>query len=205
MLSVDLRHDFERFHESLREQLDINEVKRLYDEMESEARTLENKEKMSRDKRILMYSLRARYWGQFRHVVASWPGNEALSQDTIAQGITNFHDKHHELFGYSNKDYPVEILGFGLTMIGKLPAPTLPELNKGVKEAPTEASKGIRDVYFEETNGFVKARIYDGDKLLCGNQLQGPCIVEHPETTVVVPPDFKIVVDQYGNYRYPSE
>jgi N-methylhydantoinase A len=204
MLSVDLRHDFERFHESFSERLDINDVKRLYDEMENEAHLLEVKERISEDQRVLTRSLRARYWGQFRHVVASWPGGKDIFKDAIAQGVTNFHNKHQELFGYSDPNYPVEILGFGLTMIGKLPAPTLPRLNEGEKEAPSESLKGLRDVYFEETR-FVKTKVYDGDKLLCGNRLQGPCVVEHRETTVVVPPKFEVVVDQYGNYLYPPE
>jgi N-methylhydantoinase A len=200
MLNMDLRHDFERFYRSLKEKLDIEEVKRLYKEMEQEAHLLEEKEHIPEKERMLTRSIRARYYGQYRDVVATWPA-EPITKETIAQAIANFHDRHKVLFGYSNPDYPVEILGFGLTMIGKLPAPILPELN-GTRG---EGLKGRRDVYFDETTGFVQTEVYDGDKLAYKSKLRGPCIVEHKETTVLIPPGFEVVVDRYGNYKYSVE
>ena len=38
------------------------------------------------------------------------------------------------------------------------------------------------------------------EKLLQGNVLEGPCIVEERMTNVVIPPGFKMRVDEYGNY-----
>jgi N-methylhydantoinase A len=90
-------------------------------------------------------------------------------------------------------------MGFGLSAIGKMPGLELKEIQRG-SEDPSSALKGERDAYFEESNGFVKTRVYDGDKLLCGNVLEGPCIVEERMTTVVIPPKFNMRVDEYGNY-----
>jgi len=60
--------------------------------------------------------------------------------------------------------------------------------------------KEERNAYFEESNGFAKTRVYDGDKLACGNVLKGPCIVEERMTTIVIPPGSQLHVDEYGNY-----
>jgi N-methylhydantoinase A/oxoprolinase/acetone carboxylase beta subunit len=60
--------------------------------------------------------------------------------------------------------------------------------------------KGERDAYFEETNGFTKTTVYDGDKLIHGNILEGPCIVEEKMTTIVIPPGNRMRVGEYGDY-----
>ena len=72
-------------------------------------------------------------------------------------------------------------------------------LESGNKD-PSQALKGERDAYFEESKGFTKTKVYDGDKLLAGNVLEGPCIVEERMTNGVIPPTFKMLVDEYGNY-----
>jgi N-methylhydantoinase A len=85
------------------------------------------------------------------------------------------------------------------TAIGKVSAPKLHSLEKG-GEDPSGALKGKREAYFEESKGFMEATIYDGDKLMHGNILEGPCIIEETMTTVVIPPGYKMRVGEYGDY-----
>jgi len=93
----------------------------------------------------------------------------------------------------------MEIMSFGLTAIGKLPPIALQKITKGDKE-PAQALKGIRKAYFEESSGYTETKIYDGDKMLAGNILEGPCVVEERMTNVVIPPGYRMLVDEYGNY-----
>jgi len=88
---------------------------------------------------------------------------------------------------------------FGLTAIGKMPGVSLKKIKRGTADA-SAALKGKRNAYFEESGGYTPTRLYDGDKLLAGNVLEGPCIVEEKMTTVVIPPGFRMRVDAYGNY-----
>ena len=142
--------------------------------------------------------MQLRYFGQFREVEVPWPGGP-ITDDAISEGLKAFHRKHGDVYGYSDENYPIEFMGFGLSAIGKMPLVELKEIEHGSKD-PSSALKGERDAYFEESHGFVKTRVYDGDKLLCGNVLEGPCIVEERMTTVVVPPQNKVRIDEYGNY-----
>jgi len=41
--------------------------------------------------------------------------------------------------------------------------------------------------------------VYLGDRLMPGDTLAGPAIIEESITTVVIPPSFKCTVDDYGN------
>jgi N-methylhydantoinase A/oxoprolinase/acetone carboxylase beta subunit len=60
--------------------------------------------------------------------------------------------------------------------------------------------KGERRAYFEELEDYTPTKIYDGDKLLAGNCVEGPGIVEEKMTTVVIPPGFSLRIDACGNY-----
>jgi N-methylhydantoinase A len=90
-------------------------------------------------------------------------------------------------------------MNFKLSAIGTIPSIVLKRIKQGSRDA-SGALKNEREAFFEETGGLVKTRVYDGERLLSGNVLQGPCIVEERTTTIVIPPGFKMMVDEYGNY-----
>jgi N-methylhydantoinase A len=198
MLGVDLIHDFARFYHASIDELDLGHVKRLYEEMDKESLEVLAKEGIPENQRILERRMRLRYWGQFRDVEVSWPSGP-ITLDSIKNGIANFQQRHKELYGFSDEKYPVEFFGFSQKAIGTLPKLKLKEVKTGDHDA-SAALKGVREAYFEEYKGFVKTYIYNGDKLLSNNILEGPCIVEERITNVVIPPGFKMLVDRYGNY-----
>jgi N-methylhydantoinase A len=198
MLGVDARHDFSRHYSSLATDLDMNEIKRFYKEMEGEGSRLLASNGVAAKQRTLMRTVRMRYYGQFRDLEVPWPSG-AITKKAIAEGIANFHRHHKELFGSCNEAYPLEIMKFGLTAVGKMPRVSIKKIKRGTKDA-SHALKGEREAYFEEFEDCTPTKIYDGDGLLAGNCLEGPCIVEEKMTTIVVPPGFSLRVDEGGNY-----
>ncbi|MBM3156796.1 MAG: hydantoinase/oxoprolinase family protein [Chloroflexi bacterium] len=73
------------------------------------------------------------------------------------------------------------------------------ELRKYTDEGvdASKARKGVRNVYWGK--GFVNTPIYERDLLKCGNCVKGPAIIESPDTTYVVPPNWGYRVDKYLN------
>lgn len=63
------------------------------------------------------------------------------------------------------------------------------------KKPPREAIKGEREVYYNGVWG--KATIYDMDKLRPGNEVHGLAVVEAPATTLFLPPDKRIRMDEW--------
>jgi len=198
MLSVDLKHDYSRFYSTPVAVLDLDRVKQLYAEMQGEGLSVLAKEQIPEKQRVLVRTMTVKYFGQYRGIDVEWPNND-ISKEAIDEGLAAFHQKHRDLYGYSDEKYPLELMGFGLTAIGKLPPITLQKIAKGDKD-PSPALKGSRKAYFEESNGYTETRIYNGDKLLADNLLEGPCVVEERMTNLVIPPGYKMVVDEYGNY-----
>lgn len=201
MLGVDVSHSFSRHYNSIVADYDIDVVKRLYNEMEEEGTLLLEKDGVPDDQRILQRTLRMRYYGQFREIEVIWPSG-LITAEALAAGVANFHHRHKELFGSSDENYPSQFITFGLTAIGKMPKVSFKKVKKGSKDA-SSALIGERDVYFEESDGYVKTSIYNGGKLIAENRLEGPCIIEESMTSVVIPPGFKMRVNEYGDYVAP--
>ena len=63
------------------------------------------------------------------------------------------------------------------------------------KKPKKDAGKGTRDVYWK--GNWKKFNLYEMDLLNPGNIIDGPSIIEHPATTLVVPPDYLVKMDEY--------
>jgi len=55
-------------------------------------------------------------------------------------------------------------------------------------------------VYWADAKRRLDTSVYDGDRLVPGNRIDGPAIVETLDTTVVVHPMQKLWVDRFGNF-----
>ena len=190
MTASDLRHDYTRFYYVQGQVLDLEHVRKLYREMEDQGERTLQKEGVPKERRHFVRSMDLRYFGQFREVEVELPGGP-LTQETISAGVADFHIRHGEMYGYSDKNYPIEFMSFKLSAIGTIPPVGLKRIGPGTQDA-SRAIKGQREAFFEEAGGFVRTCVYDGDLLLSGNVLEGPCIVEEKTTTIVIPPGFKM-------------
>jgi len=62
-------------------------------------------------------------------------------------------------------------------------------------------SSGSRRVYRPESGDWADLPLYQSADLGSGATVEGPAIVEHPLTTVLVPEEWRLEVDSFGNYR----
>ncbi len=80
------------------------------------------------------------------------------------------------------------------------PKPKLPTYPKAREAPEPEALKGQRDAYWTEYGEFRPTPVYDAKALKHGNFIHGPAIVEAEDTTIVLPPIFRLSVDKYHNF-----
>jgi len=64
---------------------------------------------------------------------------------------------------------------------------------------PADALKTSRPVYFGLAGDFVATPVYDRRLLGAGSDIAGPAVIEEPESTLIVPPDGRLVVENSGN------
>ena len=92
----------------------------------------------------------------------------------------------------------MEIVTLRVTVSGDVGSVALP-LTPDRTDSPEKAILDHRQVYFDESNGFVSCDIYRRDQLAPGASISGPAILEGMDSTVVINPGWAALVDGYGN------
>lgn len=105
-----------------------------------------------------------------------------------------FHAEHRRLFGHASEDAPIQMVNLRLVIAGTTPKPRLPELAPAIGPA---RPAGHVEGWFDGHPAQVV--LYDRDGLAPGHAFDGPAIVRQDDTTTVVPPDFRVEVDAFGN------
>ncbi|WP_156856411.1 hydantoinase/oxoprolinase family protein [Oceanobacillus sp. AG] len=192
-LLVDFRHDLTKTYVANTEDIETDTIEQEFLKMEQEAIKLLKNEGIDKKSMNLIRHLEMRYVGQWRSLEVT-VGRHLTSLDAA---LENFHKEHERAYAFSNPDQSVEVYGFRIEAVGIVPKPELP------KEEPVgtliEALREYRNVYFEETGGFINTPIYHRPSVPVGSIISGPAVVEQLDSTVIIPPDFVAKVDNYKN------
>ena len=113
--------------------------------------------------------------------------------------VQDFENLHEERYGAREPGQYVEFTHWRVVVSGIMPKVVVPEQQHKGKIA-TDAIKSERKAYFKSAGEFISTKVYDGRKLIYGNKLEGPAIIEEPGTTIIVPPKWSIDVNSTGDY-----
>ena len=183
------------------DRVDTGQVNALFAEMTENARQTLASEAVSDERIEVKYSADLRYIGQFNEVEVPLPKSGELTDRSVRDLCAAFHSKHDSLYGYSMPDADVELINLRITARGKTEKPAQEKHERSGAD-PNHALLGSRDAWFDD--GFADTPVYDGLKLVNGNRVNGPAVVVQPTTTIIVPPDFALLCDEYNNYlMYP--
>jgi len=198
MLISDIKYEYVQAFFTTSDDFDLDRVKQIYHDMEKQATIELQDEGVSRENIQFKRWVEARYYMQIWEITVPVPIGE-LNKHDITTITNNFHEAHKELYTYSRLQQPVEFITWRLSAIGSVPRVSLKEQTL-YSEDPAAAIKGERMVYFDEEKSRIKTPIYDGTKLVFGNILQGPAVIEIPTTTVVVFPKWQVTVTRNSDY-----
>jgi len=141
-----------------------------------------------------------RYVGQSFDLPVPVPDGDldAQAMETVAR---QFHDRHEKRYGHAYPEEPVELVTVRLRARGLVDEPDLRSESVGgtVADAVTETREVVYDGRARET------RVYERDAVPTEADFDGPAIVEGRESTVVVHPDQRVRVDEYGNLHVEVE
>ncbi len=194
MLESDLKHDYLRTMWAPFDALDLEELNRVFDELEAEARRTLDAEGIPRERIVVERGMDPRYLGQHHEVPVTVPAGP-ITEETLAEVARRFHQAHERLFLYSEPDSPLESINVRLTATGLIPKTPLAPWPTGDADA-SQALKSTRPAYF---GTWLDTPVYDGDRLLAGNRIEGPAIIEEVTTTIVIFPNDLAEVDRLGN------
>ena len=145
--------------------------------------------------------LMMRYTGQLEDVEVRSSRRAVTSaadmRAVIAEFETVYAKINHRVSRYGAAGF--SIMELGITAIADKVKPTLERRALGTSD-PASAHKGLRDAYIG--GQWHKANLYEMDRLQPGHEVQGPAIIEHPATTLVVHPNDLVAIDEWTLLHY---
>jgi N-methylhydantoinase A/acetophenone carboxylase len=180
---------------------DCGEFNEVVAELQNRAIAVIEDEGFKAEDIIFTLELDMKYGGQLSSHRASSPRLRLKGEEDARAVYEEFEREYSELYSpYSV--YPkggVEIYNFVLQATVPRPIPELPTYPGKEKSPPKGAMKGKRPTYWEECSGFHDTPIYEQKSLETDNIIDGPAIIEAENTTTVLPPGVKLMVDRYHN------
>jgi N-methylhydantoinase A len=196
MFAMDIGQDYARSFVSRATNADIGALNRVYGELEAEALASFKAHGVEVEDVVLKRTADLRYVGQFHEVEVDIAGS-ALTREAVDAAAAEFARKHEELYTFSMPWKAVEILTLRLKASTPSVPFTLPQVEQG-SENPIGALKRRRICRFNGRD--VDTPVYDGEKVLAGNVITGPAVIEETTTTVVIPETYVCSVDRHKNY-----
>lgn len=110
--------------------------------------------------------------------------------------IQSFHDAHQLGYGYNRPEAEIEIVNLRLRATGHVPSPELQPKPIGDSDASVALIEHSPVVL---KSGEKEIPCYHGEKLVPGNQIEGPAIVIRNDTTILIGERDRASVDKYQN------
>ena len=202
LLTVDVRNDYVRTAVTRHSILDHAVLAQHFDGLQAQADEALAREGFEPQTRQFVRTADLRYYGQAYEVRIDLPDGPVTRESAAATAET-FHDAHDRLYGYHFRGDPrqeVEWVNVRVTGVGPITKSAPPPVGSGI--GARAAQEGSRDVFFDE---WVRAAVYDRDRLGAGDVVLGPAIVEEFGSTIPVHPGFTATVDRLGNVLLARE
>jgi acetone carboxylase, beta subunit len=150
---------------------------------------------------MLQPGYRMQYMGQLNDLEINSPITSATTVADWEKLVVAFDETYARVYASSARSPE---LGFGVTGailrgVVTTQKPTLPEEPMGGPIPPAEALIGKRP--FFRHNYWLKADVYQMEKLKAGNRIVGPAIIESSMTTFVVPDGFATYLDAHSLFH----
>jgi len=194
MLSADVRHDYVQTFIRVADQVEVSRLEAIYAEMEAQAAVQLDREGFSGPAAELSRLADMRYVGQSYELSIPLPGGR-IDGRVIASLAEQFHQSHERAYGYARNGEAVEFVNLRLVALGKLPQSELAgEWPRGQGEPEPV---GRRPVVFD--GRALDTAVYQRSRLSQGQPLPGPAVVEQLDSTIVIPPDYRALIEPRGN------
>jgi N-methylhydantoinase A/acetone carboxylase beta subunit len=166
-------------------------------------------EREGRDPNEMIFkpSLRIQYFGMLEDLEVQSPVEELTldysaeleryDSPELAKITHSYDDLFEKIFKRGTKSpelgyHITKCIGTGIVPV---PKPRLPNHELSEPKPDSNASKGSREIYWG--NKWYKALLWEMSLLKSGNKIQGPAVIEAPATTLVVPPNYSVKLDNH--------
>ena len=188
MLQTDIRRDLTvNFYQNF-QSLEQKKLLENYNKLKEEASELLKSENVTEADMNFSLTADMRYIGQEYYV------NVQLIEPFNLEEINkNFHDTYEKQYGHSTPEGPCEFINLRLIALGKI------QKSGSIKSAEkeTDITDTKREVIFNQKAH--QTNVVSRQKIKMNNKFKGPLVIEESTATTVVPPNYNIIKDDFGN------
>ncbi|HEY8647482.1 MAG TPA: hydantoinase/oxoprolinase family protein [Gaiellaceae bacterium] len=196
MLTLDVVHDWSRTHVAPLERLEPKAIAGALEELAAQAVEGLERESIPPESRRIQSFVDLRYEGQEHTLTIPIDlGGQAAGERVSVR--RSFDERHAVTYGYTTLA-PVEIVAYRVRAVGVLPKPRRPEL-AAAEDDVARARKGDREALHRESGGRVVFDVFDRERLLSGDAVVGPAIVEERTATTLIAAGQIARIDVVGN------
>ena len=198
LLATDLQHEFVATERHALKTLDRERLERRFAELVGEAVAQLDADSVPQDRRLVRLLADCRYAGQGYEVRFDVPPGE-IDDAWIEELKESFHRAHEREYGH-RFDAEIEIINIRAVGIGRIDELTWTQVEAGDRDA-SGAIAHEGEVIFESDGKPERftTPFYERERLLSGNRIEGPAIIEQYDSTTVVPPGVVAEIDRLGN------
>jgi N-methylhydantoinase A len=193
MLQTSVRHSYLRSEVGLMRHVPAQRMNDLFRMLERQALAEAEEEGFALEAVKLTRLLDLRYPHQGYTLPVACPAEIAEADKASLKQA--FDDLHGQVYGQSAPKEDAEIVTFRLQAEIDVPRLELPKLARGDGRAE-RASKGERELFDIDADRFVRAMVYDRQKLMAGDRIAGPAVVDQFDATTLVPAGAIATVDE---------
>ena len=207
LLLADYRHDYISAIASPLTSVHTEEIVARFEQLKERARVEMIGEGIDSNAIRFEQQVDLKYGYQMYEMTLPFP-EEVDSSTLVARLARMFTDAHNQAYGYYRDD-PIELMSLRLRALASAASLSFAELANryaagekvfngtagfaGTQQARMEA----RDAYFGPSRGLLSTPLRSRFQLT--GPERGPAIIEEPDTTVVVPPNWTVQRDGFGN------
>jgi N-methylhydantoinase A len=196
MLMADLRHDLEQTYIAPLAGASPAELNGVFRSLEERIRGVFEKEEIEESRITVSYVVDLRYAGQ-EHTLAVTAA-APVTESSKALLAASFDETHLRVYGHNAPEEPKEVVSLKVIGIGNVNKPLLEKIPAGKPTPSAAARMGERKVYIG--NGrYQSFAVLRRERLLPGNVVAGPALIEEATATTAVEAGQNCRVDEYGN------
>jgi N-methylhydantoinase A len=185
----------------LDERTDYDNINRLYRNIEAQAIAALRRDGFDTSEILIQRSMDLRYVGQVHECTVDI-GSQSVTPETIGGIRAELDRVHKQLYSYDEAGSLAEVVNLESTVFGRVAKPAAPRYPSGGID-PAHALDHERRMVFPGADGkaaSMNAPVYDGMKLLAGNRVVGPAVIEEETTSIVVEPGWHAELHPSGTY-----
>lgn len=200
-LCADVLHVYEK-SDLLSQPFDLEHINGAFAELEAKGRKQLAEDGIDERQMVFQRFVEVKYRMQIHQLPVPMPEG-ALNEDDLSAMLARFEEIYESFYGKGSayREAGVEIGLFKVNAIGSMVKPVVPRQPR----LETVPVPGARRVYWRSFGEWVDTPVYAGQELGPGVEIRGPAVVEFPETTIVVQPYARGMIDESGNFLLSLE